>query len=230
MPMTPMVSGGHAGEPRELPGPIETGALLVIDVQRGFGDPAFMSDSVGASDRAEIEAAVDRMIELVDHARRTGLKVIWVTGGAADRLPPWRSLFWLKGKGDDPEFEGFKITEEGKASGEFYRVKPNPGELHVKKGRYSAFEGSDIEEVLRREGVDWVITSGLTTECCVGSTSWDAVQRGFRVIVAGDAAACQEKSMHDAALRIMAHNVGLIVSVDELGTALTEQAAAAAVA
>lgn len=224
MGLTPMISGGNPGEPRELPGPNSTGALLVIDVQRGFGDPAFMGDDVSAADRAEIESAVDRMIELVEHARRTGLAVIWVTGGAADRLPPWKSLFWLKGKGDEPEFEGFKLTEEGTARGEFYRVAPAPGEIQIRKGRYSAFEGSDIEQVLRREGIEWVITSGLTTECCVGSTSWDAVQRGFRVIVAGDAAACYDRSMHEASLRIMALNVGLIVSTEELGRALAEQA------
>jgi len=218
--MIPMVQPHDPQWPTTLPGPIETGALVVIDVQAGFGDPALMGPDTTEEMKQDYAAAIDRCIELVDIARAAGLRVIWVGGGAADQLEPWRSLFWLKGRDKDPAFDGFHLTDRNEYSGSFYRVRPAEGETIIYKGRYSAFHGSNIDEVLKEAGITWIITCGLTTECCVGSTTWDAFQRGYRVVVAGDAAACYSRAVHEATLNAMAHNVALVVPVSELGRAL----------
>ena len=54
---------------------------------------------------------------------------------------------------------------------------------------------------LEGRGVDTLIFCGLTTECCVQSSAWDAFERDFHVFIAQDAVAAYEPGLHQAALR-----------------------------
>jgi nicotinamidase/pyrazinamidase len=48
---------------------------------------------------------------------------------------------------------------------------------------YSAFDGTDLGELLRERGVDQVTVVGLATDYCVKNTALDALTQGLRVIV-----------------------------------------------
>ncbi|MBV8218831.1 MAG: nicotinamidase [Solirubrobacterales bacterium] len=48
---------------------------------------------------------------------------------------------------------------------------------------YSAFEGTDLERVLRDRGVDTVDVAGLALDYCVKATALDARRAGFDVVV-----------------------------------------------
>jgi nicotinamidase/pyrazinamidase len=52
---------------------------------------------------------------------------------------------------------------------------------------YSAFDGTDLAERLRAEGVEEVWVGGLATDYCVKQTALDALQEGFRVKAIEDA-------------------------------------------
>lgn len=52
---------------------------------------------------------------------------------------------------------------------------------------YSGFEGTDLNEMLRRAGVKRVFVGGLATEYCVKSTVLDALKYGFEVFLLEDA-------------------------------------------
>ncbi|MEM1601950.1 MAG: nicotinamidase [Candidatus Bathyarchaeia archaeon] len=52
---------------------------------------------------------------------------------------------------------------------------------------YSGFEGTDLEERLRRAGVRRVFVGGLATEYCVKSTVLDALRYGFETFLLEDA-------------------------------------------
>lgn len=63
-------------------------------------------------------------------------------------------------------------------------------ELHVhasdyvlRKNRYSAFYGGDIETLLRALDVDTLVVVGIVTNICVRATCLDAFQRGWKTIV-----------------------------------------------
>jgi nicotinamidase-related amidase len=203
------------GAPRALPGAIDQGALLVVDVQGDFADPACLSAmEVPAEAQAAVTTAIDKMHVLIDAARTTGLQVIWVRG--QDSVPPWHSVLWLIGR----EEGGAGLCVPGTPGFEFWSVAPRDGEAIVTKSRYSGFVRTGLEELLISRGVTWVTVCGLTSACCVSSTAWDAMQRDFRVIVAGDATAEYDLAMHTAALESMAENVGMIVGADELARVL----------
>ncbi len=61
-------------------------------------------------------------------------------------------------------------------------LKPHPGDLVVAKPRYSAFYGTDLEAILRSQGLDTLIISGTVTQVCCDSTARDAFSRDDKVI------------------------------------------------
>lgn len=74
-----------------------------------------------------------------------------------------------------------------------------PGEV-ADKFTYSAFADGDFSDRLRRRGADTLILSGVETDVCVLLTALDAVDRGFRVVIATDAVASTVDKGHEATL------------------------------
>jgi nicotinamidase-related amidase len=74
-----------------------------------------------------------------------------------------------------------------------------PGEV-ADKFTYSAFADGDFSGRLRRRGADTLIFSGVETDVCVLLTALDAVDRGYRVVVATDAVGSTVEKAHQAAL------------------------------
>jgi nicotinamidase/pyrazinamidase len=48
---------------------------------------------------------------------------------------------------------------------------------------YTGFEETDLEEILRRHGIDEMVVVGLATDYCVKHTALDAVRKGFDVVI-----------------------------------------------
>lgn len=68
----------------------------------------------------------------------------------------------------------------------------------VDKWVYSPWLGPDFEAVLRAEFVDTLVISGGETDVCVLATALGAVDRGLRVVLAGDALCSSSDLTHDA--------------------------------
>jgi len=68
-------------------------------------------------------------------------------------------------------------------------LEPVPGdrEVIVPKRVYGAFDGTDLEEHLRRHGVDEVVLTGQHTHICVRHTAYGAFRRGYSIVVPQDA-------------------------------------------
>jgi nicotinamidase-related amidase len=179
-----------------------TGALLVVDLQRSFADPEFLTHLEPVA-RQGIAAAVERCAELVDRAREQGFPVVWcrLRVRADD---PWPASNWFRGMApDDPWPTEWEPCVEGTPGIEFHGAAPADGELVVDKRTYDAFAGTPLAGELRRRGVDWVAVAGLTTDCCVLATAVSAFTEGFRVVVLSDATAAEDAANHDAALRVL---------------------------
>ncbi len=82
---------------------------------------------------------------------------------------------------------------------------------HVVRGkkRYSSFDGTGLELLLRRLGADTVILAGVNTTTCVLCAAFEATNRDFRVVVAADAVDSMDgEDMHGFALRLMTAAIG----------------------
>lgn len=214
------------GTVHPLPGPLGEGALLVVDVQRSFADPAYLPwlDEAGL---AAVDAAVTRTAWLVDQARASGVPVVWV---ALEQLPdsPWRTSLWLRGL----EEGTWPVPDEpcvlGTPGAEWFRVGPLPGETVVPKRRYSGFLGTTLETHLRETGVTWVVAAGLTSECCVDGTVRDAFQLGFRAVMTSDATTAYDAQTHTHALSVLAQNAAVVATSASVAAAWVHAAGAVA--
>ena len=57
---------------------------------------------------------------------------------------------------------------------DFIGPQPQAGDAIVSKTHFSAFARTGLAEQLHAQGVDTLVLAGLTTECCVASSAWDA--------------------------------------------------------
>jgi len=72
---------------------------------------------------------------------------------------------------------------------------------------------------LHAQGIDTLVLAGLTTECCVASTAWDAVERDFHVFIAADACAAYEDDLHQGALKALALSAATVADSAEFAAA-----------
>ena len=130
-------------------------ALLVIDVQKEFCDPA--------QDRGNKQTeSVSRHIQsLVPEFRKAGVPVYAVYFDDDKR------------KKDASEID-------------FYEFHPDPDDTLVAKDRNSAFKGSDIKSILRRDGRKGLLVCGFNLNVCVKETVLDARRYGFDVTLLED--------------------------------------------
>ncbi|MFZ5791666.1 MAG: cysteine hydrolase family protein [Pseudomonadota bacterium] len=74
-----------------------------------------------------------------------------------------------------------------------------PAEISDKR-TFSSFADGDFAERLRQRRADTLILTGVETDMCVLGTAFDAVDRGYRVVIATDAVASSMPAAHQAML------------------------------
>ena len=162
-------------------------ALLLIDMMRAYFTPGSPFD-LGS------RAAVDGCAALLAAARTAGLLVVHTrvryAAGLADG-----GLFVRK-------VPGLALLAEGAGDlGEFVPgLEPRPGEPVVVKQYASAVFGTSLAATLTAAGIDTTVIGGVSTSGCVRASATDAMQHGFRPIVAADACGDRTPAVHDANL------------------------------
>lgn len=68
-------------------------------------------------------------------------------------------------------------------------MQPRVQDVVLQKTTVSVFGSTDLNDQLKKAGVDTVIISGLMTHACVAGAARDAAPLGYNVIVASDASA-----------------------------------------
>jgi biuret amidohydrolase len=160
----------------------EKTAMIVVDMQNDFGQEGALIEIPRA------RAMVPRLNHLLDVCRAHQIPVIYIhhviRGGDIDagRLADHHEAI-----------RNNKAILAGTPNVEIYEgLKPHPGDLVVAKPRYSAFYGTDLEAILRSQGIDTLIISGTVTDVCCESTTRDAFSRDYKVIFLSDGTAATD--------------------------------------
>jgi nicotinamidase-related amidase len=76
-----------------------------------------------------------------------------------------------------------------------------PAEV-IDKRVYSPFSASELGDLLRRRRIDGLVITGAETDVCVLAAVLDAVDLGYRVVLATDALCSSSDATHDALLTL----------------------------
>jgi ureidoacrylate peracid hydrolase len=185
-------------------------ALIVVDVQNDFcaDDGTF---GRAGNDLSMVQAMVPNLQRLIDGARKVGVPVVFVQ---AILDPAYVSPVYYE-RNARLNFEVPRCISNTPGA-DFYKVKPLPGEMIIRKYRYSAFVGTELDLILRSRQIRTVITTGVATNICVESTARDAFMRDYYVSFVDDASATYRKEHHEAALASIALGFGVVNTVQEI--------------
>lgn len=187
-------------------------ALVLIDCQVDFGAPDGEMAKRGADVKPAM-AAVKQAETLVAAARGAGVAIVFVRllthPGGENRIT--REAKARRGK-DETD-----LCVEGTHGADFIGPQPQLGDTIVSKTHFSAFARTGLAEQLHAQGVDTLVLAGLTTECCVASSAWDAFERDFHIFIAADACAAYEASLHEEALRALEMSGATLAGTAEFG-------------
>jgi maleamate amidohydrolase len=186
-------------------------ALVVVDVNRGFTDPA--SPLV-----CDLDDCVAEIARLLEAFRGSGLPVVFTTVCFDDAGKEAAAVFIEK-------VPALLVLEPGSEWVEIDpRIEPVEGETVLSKYFASAFFGTTLAELLSAAGCDTVVVTGASTSGCVRATALDALQHGFRVVVPREAVGDRNPAAHEANLYDIDTKYGDVVSVDEVVDRLEELA------
>lgn len=207
-------------ELHELVDPRRT-AVVVVDMQRDFVDRDGLFGSMGL-DLSAYDEIRPRIASLLEAARAAGVRVVHLQNtalpdGASDS--PAQIRFNLRmhesARAGGPPL---RYTVPGTRGHEFVDgLEPVEGDLVVPKYRSSGFWGTNLDLVLRSNGIETVLLVGCTTEGCVESTARDAMFCNYYVVIATDCVASDDKEQHDASLVLMRHRFDLAESAEVRG-------------
>jgi nicotinamidase-related amidase len=165
----------------------KTSALLVMDFQTAIVEvPAVHGDA------ADKSALLTRTASLIDAVRKAGMKVIYVVVGFRPGYP--------EASPRNKSFSTIRDTGrfiEGSAGTEVHpAVAPKPGDVIVTKHRVSAFFGTDLDMVLRANGIETLVLTGIATSGVVLSTIRHAADADYRLVVVSDCCADPDPEVH----------------------------------
>lgn len=199
----------------ELVDPRHT-ALVVVDMQRDFCIPGGAFDKLGV-DISMYPPMIPRLARLIDGARAAGVPVIYiqmtVLPGRRSESPAQIRFNLRLHLGADGVVEPLSYTPDGSEGQEVIpELAPQDGDWIVKKYRSSAFWGTNLDMLLRSNGIQSIVVSGCTTEGCVESTARDGLFADYYVVIGEDCVASDDRVQHDASLLLMRHRFDLASS------------------
>jgi nicotinamidase-related amidase len=157
-------------------------ALLIMDAQT-----AIVSQMKEAA-----KPVLDAIAAAIAAARKNSIPVIYVVVGFRKNYPEVspnnKSFSPIKTSGrnlDTPD--GVMIDET---------VAPQEADMVVTKRRVSAFAGSDLEVVLRSNGIQHIVLTGFATSGVVLSTLREAADKDYKITVLSDCCGDADEEVH----------------------------------
>ncbi|MFF2623358.1 cysteine hydrolase family protein [Oerskovia jenensis] len=188
-------------------------ALLCIDFQRDFVEAGGFGESLG-NDVSTLRGTIAPTRTVLDAFRAKGWPVIHTREG---HRPDLTDLFASKRERGNPTLrigdEGpmGRILTRGSAGHDIVpELAPIDGEVVLDKPGKGAFYGTDLEVVLRAQGITHLVLTGVTTEVCVQSTAREANDRGFDCLVLSDCTGSYFPEFHEVSLKMFSAQGGIV--------------------
>lgn len=175
-------------------------ALLIHDMQNYFL-------RIYEGNASPLLPAIDNIARLASHCRTVGIPVFYTAqNGDQDRRD--RGLqadIWGPGMTSAPEHQSITAS-----------LTPQAGDIVLVKHRYSAFQRSNLETLMRARGRDQLVICGVYAHIGCMLTAAEAFQRDIEAYMAADALADFSREKHDLAVAYVAERCGVPLSARQL--------------
>ncbi len=185
-------------------------AVILVDminaVAKGDGPPY--------NPPANRQAVTNQFVKLVAHCRKVGTPLIYITTHRrADNADAPKTLMDIgnAGTGNQAGTAGVQVVDE---------LAMKPEDYLLVKPRFSAFYGTDLDNILRNLGTETILVGGISTQRSVEGTAREAKNRDMQCVVVSDCCTAGEVDVHEMTIN---HVLPLLVRVrntDETITAL----------
>jgi len=187
-------------------------ALIMIDFQRDFCAAGGYSDRFAGLDW--VTPIIEPARRLLDAARRAGHLVIHTREGYAPDLSDCSPAKLQRSRN-----AGSEIGSQGPMGrllirGEYGHdiideLKPIEGETVIDKASYGAFCGTNLQSILRAQGIDTLVFAGVTADVCVHTTLREAYDRWFYCYYVADAISCFDPEIRLACEKMITEEGGI---------------------
>jgi len=187
-------------------------ALLIIDLQNDNLTKGGKFENSGAVEHAKKQNVVGNIKTIAEKAREAGIPVfhnLFVVEkgakGIGDRAPIFRAI---------AETESIVRGTWGAAPVD--GVQPEEGDFVIEKSRMSAFNGTQLDSLLRGLGVETIIVTGVWTNMAVEHTCRDGADNGYNVVIATDGTSTINDEWQEAALNYAMNNIATKMTTAEI--------------
>jgi len=156
-------------------------ALLVMDMQTAI--LGMLPDST---------VLTSKVAKALAHARAIKMPVLYVVVGFRQGAPE----IGMSNKGFSARKESISKANMADWVKIDNSVAPQADEIVITKRRVSAFTGSDLEVILRAQGIHHVVLSGIATSGVVLSTLREAADKDYQITVLSDCCADGDQEVH----------------------------------
>lgn len=187
----------------ELVDPIHT-AVIVVDSQNDFCSEGG-SVHTSRGDLTGYPETIKNIGKLVEGARSVRVPVIYIQlttlpNHASESAATLR--FFMAEYGDPEKVPAYAL--EGTWGQQIVdEIKPTEKDTVIKKNRSSSFMQTNLDLVLRSNGIKTLVVAGFVTHGCVLATVRDGLDLDYFVVIAKNCVNSVKKDLHEAALKLM---------------------------
>ncbi|MDB5525515.1 MAG: gluconolactonase [Rhizobium sp.] len=214
--MSASVPRSHRSEVNTMANPASLDAsriaLVIQDMQNDVVMEGGAFAASGSPQHCREQNAIANIAALADRCRQIGIPVIHVWF-LVDPGAPGLTL-------NAPLFEG--VVDNSAVVRGTWGAQPvpglerQPGDHVVEKMRMSAWEGTNLETILKATARDMVIVTGAWTNMSIEHTARTGADKGFVMVVPEDCCSTMNADWHNASINYALQNVSAVTKIRDL--------------
>ncbi|MEM0908557.1 MAG: cysteine hydrolase, partial [Pseudomonadota bacterium] len=191
-------------------------ALIIQDMQNDVVMEGGAFAASGSPQHCREQNAIHHARQLAERCRTLGIPVIHVWF----KVPPGAPGLTLNAPLFEGVLENNALVEGTWGSEPVPGLEAQPSDFIVRKMRMSAWEGSNLETILKATDRDTLIECGAWTNMSVEHTARTGADKGYLMIIPEDACSTMNADWHRASIEYAMQNVAAVTTTADVLAAL----------
>ncbi len=156
-------------------------ALIVIDVINSCSAEQCEIKKWGITFK-KIREMIPKLNDFIKEYKKIGGKVIYVN------CAPWTKKYLAKNIIElykDPKCKYYSDDKSGFRE-KFFEVSPEKDDMIITKNSYDAFTNPELEKILKKQKIKYLIVAGIFGDGCVHSTIQGGFSKGYNFVILKD--------------------------------------------